>query len=150
MCINNYATMWMGVPFFVHSLLLIYFYFIYFIKQTRDPKVANMSHSNELVLNRKRTSKILLQPLAVASSRLLLTPHRDQHDYLCPQHHVERRAVHTWESTRRQTLSCPMTPSFRHDPTSRRFLWPSDFSVARLLKQFITHCSVNVLCQPTT
>ena len=84
-----------GRAVFIHGLLLIYFNFIYFIKQTKDPKVANMSHSNESVLNRKKTSKILLQPLAVASSRLLLTPHRDQHGYLCPQHHVERRAVHT-------------------------------------------------------
>ena len=28
---------------------------IYFKKQTKDPKVTNMSHSNESVLNTKRT-----------------------------------------------------------------------------------------------
>jgi len=37
------------------TYLYITVYFIYLIQQTKDPKVTNMSHSNESVLNTKKT-----------------------------------------------------------------------------------------------
>jgi len=47
------------VNVFSHTSRKVFVYlFIYLIKQTKDPKVTNMSHSNESVVNTKRTSNI--------------------------------------------------------------------------------------------